>query len=386
MKIWKEIHLFHSGDEFLTALLTALQNARSKITLEFYIFEIDEISQLLLEELRLAVQRGCKVQLLVDGVGSLFSIEALRLRCEKDGVQFQVYHPLPTFFEWLGKIPSAFRRKPPTLLRRANRRNHRKVVIVDAEIAFLGSVNMTRVHFEKAFGTAAWRDSSVRLTGPPIESLTAAFELAWARSRTITMLATDSDLDTTKKTVETVLKWQSHVRLNVNLQIRRQLYKDLRRRIMMAEKRVYIVTAYFLPKRAVVRALAKAAERGVDIRIIIPGPSDVPLVKWIADQVTTTLLQAGVHVFEYQPRILHAKYMLIDDWSSLGSFNLNHRSLLHDLEVEAVLTDYDSLENLHQQFLEDLRQSNALDSLKYEQSPWWKRGLAKFLFKLRYWF
>lgn len=376
MKIWQETELFHSGDLFLANLLSYIHEARVSITLEFYIFEIDEISEQVLRALREAVVRGCYVQLLVDGVGSLFHLEAIRRRCAEDGIEFRVYHALPGFFEWFQTTPN--------LLRRANRRNHRKVVIIDDQVVFLGSFNMTRVHYEQAMGTIAWRDSGVRLRGAPVESLKAAFQLAWSRSKTITLLA--SDPEKIKPTLEVILKWQSHVRLNVNENIRRQLYKDLRRRILMAEKRVYIVTAYFLPKRAIARALTKAAQRGVDIQIITPGPSDVPLVKWIADQVTAKLLSSGVRLFEFQPRILHAKYMLIDDWASIGSFNLNHRSLLHDLEVEAVLTEAPHLQNLSAQFLKDLSQSEPLDVLLYQHGRWWKRTLAKFLFRLRYWF
>lgn len=388
MKIWKDVRLFHSGDSFLAELLATLKLAQKTITLEFYIFEIDEISDLLLEELRRAVQRGCDVRLLVDGVGSLFTTEGIRIRCEESGIQFRVYHPLPTFFEWLSRLPRVLLRKAPTFLKKANRRNHRKIVVVDAQIAFVGSINMTRVHFEQAFGPSAWRDSAARLMGPPVESLVAAFELAWSHSRVTDNLVPETEIEheIVKAQLTTILKWQSHVRLNVNVKMRRQLYKDLRTRILTAEERVYIVTAYFLPKRSVVRALSKAALRGVDVQIIIPGPSDVPIVKWIADQVTTKLLRNGVRVFEYQPRILHAKYMVIDKWCSLGSFNLNHRSLLHDLEVEAVLTEPENVKNIESQFLEDLRLSEPLDVLNYEQSPWLKRWFAKTLFKLRYWF
>ncbi|MBC7371471.1 MAG: phosphatidylserine/phosphatidylglycerophosphate/cardiolipin synthase family protein, partial [Bdellovibrionaceae bacterium] len=176
------------------------------------------------------------------------------------------------------------------------------------------------------------------------------------------------------------------LRLNANDRIRRYLYRDLCRRIRFAKEKVYITTAYFLPNRALLRSLTKAAERGLDVRIITPGPTDLPFVKWAAHQIPHKLHKAGVKIFEFQPRILHAKYMILDDWGSIGSFNLNHRSLLHDLEVEAVLTDSESLENMRKQFQVDLLNCKAWDAVAYEQSPWWWRSLTKILFKLRYWF
>jgi cardiolipin synthase len=306
-------------------------------------------------------------------VGSLFWLDAIAKRCDKEDIEFRVYHPVPGILQWL----------TPKFFTRTNRRNHRKTLIIDNETALVGSFNITQVHFEKIMGDKAWRDSGVHVTGEAVESLTAAFELAWNYSKNIPPMPPDSRL--VKERIQIVTRWQHAVRLNVNERIRRQLYKDLCRRILHAQQTVYITTAYFLPKRALLKALAKAAQKGLDVRILIPGPSDIPFVKWAAAQIPYKLHQAGVQIFEYQPRILHAKYMIIDDWCSIGSLNMNHRSLLHDLEVEAVLTDANSLSNLRHQFSLDLSQSQPLSVSLYEQSPWWARWTAKILFKLRYW-
>jgi cardiolipin synthase len=363
-KKWEQIQIFHSG--------------------EFYIFEIDELTDLLLTELQLAVLRGCDVKLLVDGVGTLFYLDALQKRCVHEGVHFRIYHPLPNFLQWLARLPAELFSKTPGFFRRANRRNHRKTVVIDSKLALLGSFNMTRVHFEKLSGPQTWRDSAVKIQGEAIESLVAAFEVAWTFARKPPLAPTNMLFLRDK--IQTVLRHHELLRLNVNDRIRRHLYKDLCRRIIHAKTRVYVVTAYFLPKRAVLRALAKAAKRGVDVKIIIPGPSDVPIVKWAAYELPYKLQKEGVQLFEYQKRVLHAKYMIIDDWSSLGSFNLNHRSILHDLEVEAVMTDAESLSNITEQFTKDIQASTPLEAKDYEKSSLWFHWLAKTLFKLRYWF
>lgn len=383
-KSWEHTQIFHNGDEFFTELISSIRRAKSLITLEFYIFEMDVITDILLVELQLAVLRGCEVRLMVDGVGTLFWLETLERRCRREGIFFKVYHPLPSFLQWLTRWPEALFSKTPSVFRRVNRRNHRKVVIVDRKEAFIGSINMTQVHFQRVMGQKAWRDTAIKVQGPAVESLMAAFELAWTFARKRALFPAHADY--LREKIQVVSQWLPLLRLNANDKIRRFLYKDLCRRIRHSKTRVYVTTAYFLPKRAVAKALAKAALRGVDVRLLIPGPSDVPLVKWAAYQVPYRLKQAGVKISEYQPTVLHAKTMLIDDWGTIGSFNLNHRSLLHDLEVEAVLTDAESLGNMTQQFFNDWEQSQPFSLERYEQSSFWRMWIAKTLFKLRYWF
>lgn len=383
-KSWDHTQIFHNGDDFFTELISQIRRAKSLITLEFYIFEMDAISDILLVELQLAVLRGCEVRLLVDGIGSLFWVDSLEKRCRREGILFRIYHPFPTFLQWVTRLPEALFSKAPSLFRRVNRRNHRKVVVIDREVAFVGSLNMTQVHFPRIMGPKAWRDSAVKVQGPAIEALLASFDLAWTFAKKRPLFPIHAEY--VREKIEVVLTWQHLLRLNANDKIRRQLYKDLCRRIRAAKTRVYVTTAYFLPKRAIAKALAKAALRGVDVRLLIPGPSDVPLVKWAAYQVPYRLRQTGVKIYEYQPTVLHAKCMLIDDWGTIGSFNLNHRSMLHDLEVEAVLTDAESLSNMTHQFQADISQSQPFSLERHEQNSFWRIWLAKTLFKLRYWF
>ncbi len=381
---WDKVQLYHKGDEFFAEMISSIRSAKKSITLESYIFELDPVTEILLVELQLAGWRGCSVRLLVDGVGSFFATEALKKRCARDGIQFRVYHPMPGILQWLAHAAKVVFLRPPSIITRTNRRNHRKTLVVDETLAFVGSFNITQRHSERAMGARAWRDSGAKLQGIALTSLTAAFELAWNFSKNIPLFSLDSSWN--KEKIHTIVKWQELLRLNANNRIRRFLYRDLCRRIRNARERIYIANAYFLPKRALLKAISSAAQRGVDVKIITPGPTDLPIVKWAAHEIPYKLNQFGVKMFEYQPRIFHAKYMIIDSWSSLGSFNLNHRSLLHDLEVEAVLTDAESLGNLNRQFAEDLIASKPFSLREYENSsPGW-RWLTKILFKLRYWF
>ena len=165
--------------------------------------------------------------------------------------------------------------------------------------------------------------------------------------------------------------------------MRRFLYKGMLRKISQADHRVYITTAYFLPKRSVLKALIKAAERGVDVKILLPGKTDVPFVKWAAFFLVQFLLQKKIPIFEYQKSILHAKTMIIDDEVYVGSFNLNYRSLFHDLEVLVRLDDRNSLNEMTTQWEEDLRNSRQVSEKDFGSS-WIARLIYRIAFRLRY--
>jgi cardiolipin synthase len=166
--------------------------------------------------------------------------------------------------------------------------------------------------------------------------------------------------------------------------MRYQVYRDLIRRIRNAEDHIFVASAYFLPKGSLLRALKYAARKGVDVEIIVPGTTDVPIVRWAAFEVIKNMFKSGIKVFEYQKSILHAKYMIIDDYCSVGSLNLNHRSLLHDLEVEVVLIDPHDRDNLLQQWQIDRAQSALLTEQKLQSNSWLIQVLSRIAFKLRY--
>jgi cardiolipin synthase len=155
-------------------------------------------------------------------------------------------------------------------------------------------------------------------------------------------------------------------------------------RLSTAQSRIYVTTAYFLPKRSLLRAFLKAARRGVDVQILIPGKSDVPMVKWAAFSMVRFLLQKQITMYEYQKSILHAKTMIIDDVVFIGSFNLNHRSILHDLEVEAVLKDPESLQSMLDQWHKDIQESKRVGERDFHRPSWWLRPLYRLAFRLRY--
>lgn len=378
---WTEIQFFHSGDDFFTDMASHFRRARTRIQIETYIFDHDRLTRLLLEELRQAKTRGCEVQILVDGFGSFSWQDSLEDWCRRHQIEFRVFRPLPRGFWSLRRVFLSARFHFFRWLRGMNRRNHRKVVLIDEEVAYLGSFNWTQVHCASIMGSKAWRDSGVRLRGPALVELKESFRRVWKKSKREGwrgLLRKRLRLSRARPT-------QMPLRLNDSWSRRRRQAQELLHLFTQARKRILIETAYFLPTRVAIRSLCQAAQRGVQVELILPGPSDVPLVKWAAFGVLKHLISSGVKVYEYQPSILHAKFLIIDDHARLGSFNFNHRSLFHDLEVEALFDDQASVENLAQQWRQDRRLSREFSPESLAQWNWFHRLFAGLAFRLRYW-
>lgn len=246
------------------------------------------------------------------------------------------------------------------LLTRLNKRNHRKFCIIDERTAFIGSMNIWDVHLESRHGPDAWRDTGARIQGDEVINLLTAFNIVWftkrqkllyfLRSRGRRMLFPESSL----------------VRLNSTRKLRRKNYLGLISRIRSAKHRLWITNSYFVPHGALLRALGRASARNVDVRIIVPSRSDVIFMPWVTASFYQGLLKKGVRIFEYQKSVLHAKSIIIDDWTILGSSNLNYRSLFHDLEADVLLTSAESCEAMRRTFEGDLARSAevTLDNLK----------------------
>lgn len=380
VKYWQYSHFYHSGDEYYSSLLACIHRAQRSITIESYIFAYDKLTLLILLELGHAVKRGCEVKLLIDGFGSYYWLPRLEKECSRLGINLRIYHPLPNGFRWFKSIFRYFSFRTFRFFRKMNRRNHRKISIIDEKIAFVGSLNFTQLHSESIMGDLAWRDSGVEVSGYPVKFLVQSFHNSWFRA---------------KKFRWTRFRWKkiknkiydpskSLVRLNTNRTMRWRLYRDLVRKIRQSKNHILVTTAYFIPRRSLVRSLMKASQRGVRVEIILPGVSDAPVVKWAAYGITRRLAEAGIRIYEYQNRVLHAKYMIIDEWTSLGSLNLNHRSFMHDLEVETVFTDSKSVENLMIQWETDRRNSMITNEERFRAASWIKKTLSRLFFRLRY--
>jgi cardiolipin synthase len=379
---WTSEHVFHDGDSFFDGLLRQVDRAQRSVDGEVYIYEDDALGRRVAESLVAASRRGVRVRFMVDGVGSPQWASRFLADLLGAGVDARVYRPLPWLFLDLGRW-----RAPPLLwllkaLLAANRRNHRKVWIVDGTVAWLGSMNVSAEHLSVPRGGQGWRDTGVRVKGPQVEMLAWAlqksFRKAWRFRRAGRHYPA---ISLTRKPPLTA----PLVRLNDRVRARLQGFNDLLRRIKHATRRVWLTTPYFVPSGRLLRRLRGAACRGVDVRIILSRQSDHWFMRWVATSFYRVLLDSGVRVLEYKPSILHAKTTMVDDWVLVGSSNLNHRSLIHDLEVDVVLTAERARMSVDTQFLLDQEQCEEMTVERLERTSWLGRTLGRALLLFRYW-
>jgi cardiolipin synthase A/B len=377
---WDQVQLYFSGDDYFRDLVQAIHEAKNEIILESYIYDMDPIGLRVLGALAEAQARGVRVQILVDGVGSFNWVLSLSEYCKQHNLHFRVYHPLPFRMSFLRKISWRSLRRILFLLKKANKRNHRKVVLIDKDRAFLGSLNISQVHTKEFLGNRAWRDTGIQVRGGPLGHLRRACLDAWvtARMERLHLRQRFIRLRSRQKTDDLL-------RMNSSAPWRYFLLRDLNRRMRQSKQRILVTNAYFVPRRSVLRSLIRAAQRGVHVGLCLPEQSDVLPVRWASRSLYQRMLRAGIRIYEYQPQMMHAKTLVIDDWATVGSHNLNHRSLTHDLEVEAVLNRREWVEPLIERWDLDVRHSKPITQADLGRMNIFDRMMTRLAYWFRYW-
>jgi cardiolipin synthase len=371
---WRRVQIYFDGDLFFRALEEAVASATRTISLESYIFATDRLGYRVLDALTGAARRGVQVRIIVDGIGSSTWVSKLRSEAVARGLELKVFHELPWERWWRGKTAGKRRVTIRRLLFRVNNRNHRKVCIIDGARAFVGSMNVIEYHLAAYVGAAAWRDAGVQVEGGEVPILEQSFNELWQKPRVAIRLA---------KKRRRVASSGALIKLNTRRVQRRENYLDLLVRLVGAQRRIWISNAYFVPDGSLLRALSAAAEAGVDVKILVPATSDVVFIPWVTAAFHDGLLRAGVQIFEYTKTMLHAKTMLVDDWGLVGSSNLNHRSLLHDLEADVVLADEDACRLLQDQFVQDCNDARQVTLENWRLRPWIERAIGRLLLAVR---
>jgi cardiolipin synthase len=222
---------------------------------------------------------------------------------------------------------------------------------------------------QTVFGRNAWLDVGARVRGPELKRLKRAFKAAFKGDLLQSPFQTRNSL----------------LFFNSSILLRRTMKHDQVLRLRRARHRIWLQTPYFVPIRPVYRHMVRLAKRGVDVRLMVPAISDVPLMKTLSYSFFRKLLKAGVKIFEYQPRFMHQKISQIDHWVAIGSSNLNHRSFFHDLEVDVVIAESSNKKTLEEKFLLEQRDSRQVVLADLSKLKLWNRLLGRFLLMLRYW-
>lgn len=369
---WTKEEVYLEPTLFFESLQDALAKARRSIDLECYIFAHDELGRKIVDSLMQARSRGVHVRVMVDGFGSPGWAKHFLPQLVDAGIQARIFHPMP----WIAFHPGGLLR----LIATVNKRNHRKVCIIDQHQAWLGGMNINQNHLQ-------WRDTGVMVEGKGVVQLQRSFDQAWRK-------AWYPKFKQAKKQLWRRIKYKirSHasfgrlVRLNNTRKIRAEAYDDLLKRISNATKRVWITNPYFIPTPRLLNALQSASKKGTEVFVLVPRYPDVPFIHWVSSALYYGLLTAGVRIFEYLPKPLHAKTLIIDSWVMVGSTNLNHRSLIHDLEVDVILEKEESIQTLMTSFLQDLKCSQEVTLREWKKRSILERFLGRILIYLKYWF
>lgn len=359
--------IFFVGRDYFASLLSDIKAARETIDLETYIFALDGLGKKIIAALTEAAARGIRVRVLVDGAGTPEWGGSIVRHLEKAGAETRVFHPFPwRLWQWSrSRVRALFLLKAIYLLLKINSRNHRKVCIIDKKIAYIGSFNIMQ---------KAWRDTGVRLSNVDLQDILLAFESSWAHL----------PIQERMRHFFRHIRANPVVRLNNLWHRRRILYKNLLRRVKSCQQRIWVTNAYFVPDNFLLRRLIEAARSGVDVRILLPQDSDISFMPWASQAFYERLLKSGIRIFEYLPSMLHAKTLILDNWMTIGSSNLNYRSLMHDLEVDVNVRLLESQRTLEKQFLIDLEHAKEVRLEDWQKKPWYQRVVGQVLLYLRY--
>jgi len=360
--------LLQDGAATYAAMFAAIAQAKDHINLESYIIEDDATGEEFATQLLAAQARGVQVNLIYDSVGAVNTARAYFERLAQAGMavlEFNPVNPLAARGAW-----------------QLNNRDHRKLLIVDGHVVFLGGINISNVYASGSVlrrtgklqnDSVVWRDTDLQIEGPVVAEFQKLFLQTWDKQHGPALMPKDYFPAPTPQGNDIVRAIGSTPDDPYSL-----IYLTLISAIGNAEKQVHLTNAYFVPDPQLLQALTDAAARGVDVKLILPSQSDSALVFHAGRAHYAGLLKGGVQIFERHGALLHAKTAVIDGvWSTVGSSNLDWRSFLDNDEVNAVILGRDFAAQMQTMFEQDLNASQRVDPDAWAQRP--------LVFKLKEW-
>jgi cardiolipin synthase len=350
-----EVEVFFDGRAAFTAMRDAVRAAREEILLESYIFKDDSTGRSFLHETKAAAERGVKVRVLADALGSYETSEAFWKEMADGGIEYFLFHPL---FERMWYQPF---------------RDHRKILVIDREVAFTGGMNIGEEYGswrrKRAKPGETWRDTHVRVHGPAAWEMAVVFSEGWVHAGGSPFPIDPLPMEAIEAPGVRVLLLDSRPKRG-----QAESAAVMAAVAAAARRSLWITNAYFAPGRRALEILGEAAERGVDVRLLLPGKTDVPIARRAGHGYYGALLKRGVRIFEYQPAILHAKTMVADGRVSLvGSTNLDFRSFLFNAECDLLMMDSPTGALMEKAFLTDLETSVEILLPDWRRRSWPKK-------------
>jgi cardiolipin synthase len=357
---WKSGNRFAllvDGPAFFPAMLVEIARAERRIALELYMVEDGRCCDALIQALISATERGVEVQCLFDDFGCLKLSRAARERMVAAGVQLRLYNPI----RWRRGLHNLYR-------------DHRKILLIDEHSVFVGGAGATDEFWDAEDSQHCWHEVMVRVEGPLVAHWRQLFDHQWqaCAGRRPWKLEQGRGLDHLPPIppVGQGMGRLAYASADQHLDIVQSLLRNISR----ARQRLWLATPYFLPSWKVRRHLIRAARRGVEVRLLLTGRNtDHPPVRYAGQRYYPRLLRAGVRIFEYQPRFLHLKMALVDDWVSVGSCNFDHWNLRFNLEANVEALDPMLAQAVSECFIDDFAKSCEITLEDWHNRPLLRR-------------
>lgn len=356
-----DITVFTSGQEKLEALLHDIEQARDHIHVQYFIIEDDSTGRRLFDLLERKAREGVKVRMLYDYVGSFYLRPRVLKRLRAAGIDVYPFMEL-TFTQFLLRI---------------NWRNHRKMVIIDGEVGYVGGMNIADRYVTGSRKQAPWRDTHLRLTGEAVVALQYSFAIDWDFT-TRELLTTPvkrhvpGSGDGARHLVQMVNSGPTGRWSNISFVFLKA--------ITLAKRTLYIQTPYFLPSDSLLKAMQSAALAGVDVKLMIPRKPDSETVSLATGSYIKECLLAGIEIYFYEPTMMHAKVVIVDDeFVTTGSTNFDFRSFEHNFEFNALIYSKEFNSQMKATFEADLAHCTRLTISKWKQRPLLRKALESIM-------
>jgi len=355
-----QVVLLPDGQSFFQALLTSIRTAEHFILLEYYIIRNDTTGLKLAEELEVAVAKGVKVLLIYDYIGCIETPDSYFRQLSRKGIQLAAFN-----------VPS-FRRG----IHWFDRRDHRKMAIIDCKLAFLGGFNIGDEYSGVMLSPNSFRDVGFSISGGAVKELIRIFEETWQMEHgTLPVLpeiiCAQNPPSSRGKANIVIVSGGPHHRSSY---IRSAFLLN----IASASEEILIANPYFVPGPRIIRSLLRAAKRGVRVRLLLPARSDVPIVLMVGRSSYSALLRGGVEIHEVDKQILHAKVMLIDgERTVIGSANLDQRSFHRNFEINAMIDSSSFGQQIKTMLSKDFSESSRITLERHESRSFFTQALEK---------
>jgi len=351
-----DIEVFTSGREKFESLLRDIGQAERYINVQYFIIEDDVVGRRLIEALIDKARQGVKVRLLYDYVGSFYFRPSLLRHLRDAGVEVFPFMEL-TLMQFALRV---------------NWRNHRKIVVIDGKIGYVGGMNIADRYVLGDKKQEPWRDTHLRITGEAVAALQSSFAIDW--DFTTRELLTDRSMhydhrpEDERHLVQMVSSGPTSRWNNISFVFLKA--------ITLAKQCVYVQTPYFLPSDSLLKALQSAALAGVDVRLMIPRHPDSVMLKLATGSYIKECLQAGIKIYFYEPAMMHAKVVIVDDeFVTTGSTNFDFRSFEHNFEFNALVYSKDFCHKMKEIFDSDMQRCTRLHLGRWKQRPLLQKAL-----------